>query len=353
MTYDQSRQSRRDAAHIAWIDYAKGFCIVLVVMLYATELVEHAARREGWLHLAVSFAQPFRMPDFFLISGLLLSRVIHRDWRTYLDRKVLHFAYFYVLWLTILLAFESPWIAAKTGWPGVGALYLKSLVHPYSMLWFIYLLPVYFVVTKLVERAPAALVWLLAAALQLGQFDTGVKVFDKFAMYYVYFYTGYVLAPYVFRFADVVSARPALALAGLGLWAALDGYLVFAGYAELPGVALTLALVGAAAVIALSALLCETRLAAPLAYCGRNSMVIYLAFFIPLAITRKLLSYTGWIDDVGWMSLIATAGGVVGALAMHQLVRGTKLRFLFERPERLRLTPRARPRPREPLPESA
>ena len=31
--------------------------------------------------------QPFRMPDFFLISGLFLARVIDRDWRDYLDRR--------------------------------------------------------------------------------------------------------------------------------------------------------------------------------------------------------------------------------------------------------------------------
>ena len=45
----------------------------------------------------VAFAKPFRMPDFFLISGLFLTRAIDRDWHDYLDRKVWHFAYFYVL----------------------------------------------------------------------------------------------------------------------------------------------------------------------------------------------------------------------------------------------------------------
>jgi len=50
------------------------------------------AGREGWMHAAVAFARPFRMPDFFLISGLFLARVIDRARRDYLDRKVLHFA---------------------------------------------------------------------------------------------------------------------------------------------------------------------------------------------------------------------------------------------------------------------
>ncbi len=79
------------AAHrVAWVDYAKGICIVMVVMMHSTLGVGAAAGGEGFLHTVVAFAKPFRMPDFFLLSGLFLSRVIDRDWKTYLDRKVVH-----------------------------------------------------------------------------------------------------------------------------------------------------------------------------------------------------------------------------------------------------------------------
>lgn len=82
----QAKGAHSPQGRIDWIDHAKGICIVLVVMLYAVETIGSAAGREGWLHPIAAFAQPFRMPDFFLISGLLLSRVIHRPWRLYLDR---------------------------------------------------------------------------------------------------------------------------------------------------------------------------------------------------------------------------------------------------------------------------
>ena len=88
---------RSQADRVDWVDYAKGFCIVMVVMMHSTLGVEAAAGREGWMHAVVEFAKPFRMPDFFLISGLFLARVVDRDWRDYLDKKVVHFAYFYVL----------------------------------------------------------------------------------------------------------------------------------------------------------------------------------------------------------------------------------------------------------------
>ena len=79
---------------IDWVDYAKGICIILVVMMHSTVGLENAAGAQGWMHHVVEFAKPFRMPDFFLISGLFLARVIDRDWRDYLDKKVVHFAYF-------------------------------------------------------------------------------------------------------------------------------------------------------------------------------------------------------------------------------------------------------------------
>ena len=79
------------------------------------------------MHYVVAFATPFRMPDFFLISGLFLARVIDRDWRTYLDRKVVHFAYFYLLWTAIQFAVKAPHFAGQVGWWGVLGLYLEVL----------------------------------------------------------------------------------------------------------------------------------------------------------------------------------------------------------------------------------
>ena len=74
------------------------------------------------------------MPDFFLISGLFLARVIDRDWRDYLDRKVAHFAYFYVLWVTIQFAFKAPMFAADQSWRGVGLSYLEAFIEPFGTL---------------------------------------------------------------------------------------------------------------------------------------------------------------------------------------------------------------------------
>jgi uncharacterized membrane protein YcfT len=331
-----------NAERVVWVDYAKGFCIIMVVMMHSTLGVGFAAGREGWLHAVVEFAKPFRMPDFFLISGLFLARVIDRDWRTYLDRKVVHFAYFYVLWVTIQFVLKAPAFAAEHGFAGVLKLYLEAFVEPFGTLWFIYLLPIFFVVAKLAQRVPVVLVWLIAAALESARVQTGWTVIDEFAARFVYFYSGYILAPHIFALAAGVQRRPALGVLGLVAWSAVNGVLVFAGLAGLPLVSLALGMVGAGAVVALAALWARGDAFPPLRYCGERSIVIYLAFFLPMAASRAVLLKSGAITDIGTVSLLVTASGIIGALLLYWLVRNSRLNFLFERPERFWIAPRRR-----------
>jgi uncharacterized membrane protein YcfT len=328
------------STRIDWVDYAKGICIVMVVMMHSVLGVEAAAGQTGFMHALVAFAKPFRMPDFFLISGLFLSVVIDRDWRTYLDRKVVHFAYFYVLWVTIQFGFKAPSFAAESGWTHVGMLYLESFIEPFGTLWFIYLLPVFFVVTKILRRAPPLAIWAAAAALEMMHVATGWTVIDEFCARFVYFYSGYLFANYVFALSDRARARPAFALAGLALWALVNGGLVHLGFSEWPVVSLALGLAGACAIIIIGTLLAQARWLDALRYCGEHSIVIYLAFFLPMAATRTLLLKSGLIHDIGTISLLVTIAGIFGALAIWWMVRGTRANFLFERPAAFWIAPR-------------
>ena len=327
------------AGRIDWVDYAKGICIVMVVMMHSTLGVELAANAKGWMHHVVEFARPFRMPDFFLISGLFLARVIDRDWRTYLDKKVVHFAYFYALWVTIQFAFKAPMFAQQEGWAHVGLDYLEAFIEPFGTLWFIYLLPIFFVVIKLTRNLPWQAIWLVGAAMEMAHVNTGWTAIDEFAHRFVYIYTGYVFASSVFAWTSEVQRAPRAALFGLGRWAFINGAVVALGFADLPLVSLSLGLLGALAVVTVAALMAKSDLFKPLRYCGQHSIVIYLAFFLPMAVTRVVLLKTGILTDLGTISLIVTFVGVIGALCWFWAVRNTLFRFLFKRPAWAHLKP--------------
>ena len=222
-----SRAAGADTERVDWVDIAKGLCIILVVMVHATLGVEIAAGEQGFMHQVVAWARPFRMPDFFLISGLFLSLTIDKPWRRYLDRKVVHFAYFYVLWLTIQFAFKAPGIALERGATAPLVDYLLAFVQPFGTLWFIYVLPVFFLFTRLVRSLPVWFVFVWAALLEALPVHTGSVIFDEFAARYVYFFAGYAFAPQIFALAGAVRRNAGAALAGLAVWAVLEAVLVF------------------------------------------------------------------------------------------------------------------------------
>ena len=335
-----TRSTASAPGRVDWVDYAKGICIVMVVMMHSVLGVEAAAGQTGFMHLVVMFAKPFRMPDFFLISGLFLPVVIDRDWRTYLDRKVVHFAYFYFLWVTIQFGFKAPSFAAETNWPHVGLLYLESFIEPFGTLWFIYLLPVFFVVIKATRNLPSPLIWGIAALLESAHVATGWTAIDEFCARLVYVYSGYLFADYVFALSNRAREKPALAVAGLVLWALVNGGLVALGWSELPLISLVLGLVGACAIVTLGTLLARAHWLNFLRYCGEHSIVIYLAFFLPMAATRTLLLHTGLIHDIGMISLVVTVVGVAGSLAIWRIALALHANFLFERPAAFWIAPK-------------
>jgi uncharacterized membrane protein YcfT len=327
---------------VAWVDYSKGFCIIMVVMMHSTLGVGNAMGGTGFMHDVVTFARPFRMPDFFMIAGLFLPRTIGRDWRTFTDRKVIHFVYFFILWLAIQVA-----IKAGPSGPAIAAHeFAFGLIEPLGTLWFIYLLPIFFVAAKLLRRVPWPVVFVAAALLETARVNTGWTVVDESCSRFVYFYSGYIFSDRIFALANWVGAHRARATLGLAGWALVEALATYtpapsAAYANLaavPGVSLLAGFAGACAVVTGATLLSTLRGTQWLRYCGRNSIVIYLGFFLPMATARAAIVHTGAITSIGVASALVTLAGVCGALLMHALVSNTPLAFLYVRPSAFRLT---------------
>lgn len=320
---------------VAWVDYAKGFCIVLIVMMHSTLRMGETMGGTGFLHYVVEFARPFRVPDFFLIAGLFLANVINRDWRLYLDRKVVHFFYFYLLWVAIQFIFKAPFSMAD-GHSGahVFGSYLLTFVQPFGTLWFIYLLPVFLVTTKLLKDVPWYLLLGGAALLQIMPIYTGSVLIDEFASRYVYFLVGYLFAQHIFRFAAWAMANPLASGTGLLIWGLTNGTVVALGYSTMPFVSLALGAFGACAVVLASCLLSRLKAMDFLRYIGQHSIIVYLAFFLPMGVTRLFLARFMPEMDIGIMSVIVTSISVVVPLIMYKVVKITGLgSFLFIRPK--------------------
>src|SRR5690554_3395073 len=200
------------AKRLDWVDMAKGLSIFLVVMMYAAASVGEDTGGVGALHWVIAYATPFRMPEFFLISGLFLSQVIDRAWPAYTDRRVVHYFYFYALWALIHIVFKVGLLATDP--VGAGQQLAWAVIQPYGVLWFIYMLAVVSAATKLLHdlRAPVWAVFAIAALLQMAPIHTGSYLVDQFAEYFVFFYAGFIMAPRLFQLADWALGNVQLAL---------------------------------------------------------------------------------------------------------------------------------------------
>src|SRR6185312_5521923 len=103
----------------------------------------------------------------------------------------------------------------------------------------------------------------IGAGLETARVHTGWVIIDEFASRFVYFYSGYIFAPHIFRFADQVLSRSSTAGVGLIVWALANGLAVFGGISEVPGVSLILGFLGATAVVAFAGLLSRSDWMAP------------------------------------------------------------------------------------------
>ena len=86
-----------------------------------------------------------------------------------------------------------------------------------------------------------------------------------------------------------------------------------------PIVSLLLGFAGACAIIVAGTLLARMQWLNFLRFCGEHSIVIYLAFFLPMAVTRTVLLRYGDLLDIGTIALMVNIAGVVGALAIWQV----------------------------------
>jgi uncharacterized membrane protein YcfT len=332
------------ARRVGWVDYAKGICIVWVVTMYATDYVKEVTHSIGWMQYVVNFAQPFRMPDFFLLSGLFVARVLDRPWRSYVDSKVVHFLYFYVLWAT--LKFVNMYGRSLFGADALGLVpeYLSMFIEPPSgPLWFIYVLALFFLAVRALRRTSPLIVLPLAMALQIAvswgpDMVWSVKVADKFARYFVFFYSGYLLAQLIFSAAMQAQSRRGIAVVILVAWAIVNQVMVSLHLTFLPGMQLVLGYVGAGGVMLAASLLAHADYTAWLRYLGQHSIVVYLGFVVPLGMMRKLLNHPPAMLDLGSLSFIVMVLSIAGAILMYWAVRRTPLRFLFERPSWAKLS---------------
>ena len=330
------------ASRERWIDVAKGLSILLVVLHHAVvknlpmEAPEALAGVVGGWDVVTTALKPVRMPLFFVLSGFVASRAVHRPWAQ-VRRRALTPYYTYVVWLLLLGAFFSvERLLPMNRTQDLGELGI-DLVWASTGTWFLYALAVYFLLARLLSALPAA--WVLAGAVTLSvvSSELGIQEWNRFSVlfHFTYFALG-ALAPQVIRRMAERAPVPLPVLAG-----AYVGFTVLLWQLDLPtGVYLLLAsALGVPLGVRSAVVLARTdRPAQLLAWIGRRTLPVYVMHTAVLATLLHLppvLDLESGSALRGVLHPVVVSGiAVLVSLGAHAVLLRLGATWLFALPQR-------------------
>ncbi|MDO5712192.1 MAG: acyltransferase [Micrococcales bacterium] len=360
----------RTQARLAYLDVARGLCILAVVLVHVGffhvfPLAGDPTGRPAlklWVVFNSAVLAEVRMPLLLLVSGWLASSKVRAGlgsgktrWAIFANIHLL------VVWTILYAIIErltapGPAQVATSTAETVPAALLEIVNPAFGPLWFVHLLAISLVVLSLGRRLPPALV--IGALLAIGWVTlwyTGERAGIPRA---VFFAVGVYLGPKV---PAMVSSRPAL----IGAGAATLGFGVLAAVLPpLPRYPVEVAACVPLSILVLAVAAWATRarrlsvLTRPLAWVGRRTLGVYVLHWPLVGILTVWAANRA--GDFGFLrrsqmmdvtyplvvTLIIAATCVVAESALRRVGFG----ILFEPPTRLRrlVDPAARQQPAQP-----
>lgn len=336
-----SSAPRSSSGRVLWVDAAKGIAILMVALAHSVQWTTQTdLAPDVWNRINLLFIV-FRMPLFFLASGLFAASILRRSWPELWRTRLSLLVWALLIWSLIRFVYFRLVPDPSGIDPARVEDLLLAAVRPSNGLWFLYALAVFFVVMKLLrDRVNWRIQLAGAAVLSIAFFaraDTGNIAWNGIGRYFVFFMVGCFFRDRIVAFVE----RSGVWL-GLGLGAA---FVVLAGGVLLldsrvpfiTGMLIVASLLAIGSGLVLARSLSTWRPTAWLAYIGRHTLPVYVIHvLIVSALTIAVLpaAGTGALRLAAPVLPLLVAGTAVAtSLGIWRLTRSLPvLRFGFEVP---------------------
>ncbi|TNM61043.1 acyltransferase [Streptomyces sp. NP160] len=318
------------SSRVGWVDAAKGIAIVLVVLHHSLQWLADSRGAPPVLLALDEQLSTFRMPLFFLASGLFAARPLRAGLRVVVRRRVATYAWVFAVWSTLGV------VAAATGFSdrlehSLPVAWLLGFVEPSSKLWFLYALALYSLVAALAVRVPAA--WQIGAATALsvvvgsGVLPVDGYVWRAMAINLVFFLVGVHGSALVRRLAE---ALPLLAV--LGAAAAYVLLSLWIGDREVVGSRLVLSVLALATGVGIAVALSRSRAGRAVEWLGQRTLPVYVMHTLWMKVVGRAANTwaEGAPDALVVVLVLVTA--VALSLATHAVLVRMRCRWLFALP---------------------
>ena len=157
------------ATRVAWIDYARGLAIILVVYGHCFRGLQDGGLVGAGSPLPVIdfIIYGFHMPLFFFLSGAVSTKAFGQDVATFLRGRLLTLGWPYLVWMSI----EAALLLGLSGLTNMGPPMLSVstyLYRPLSPFWFLYALFAASLVIYAIRRCTPSVRLVVAAGLYAG-----------------------------------------------------------------------------------------------------------------------------------------------------------------------------------------
>lgn len=325
----------KNEARLAWIDYAKGIAIILVVYRHiAYGLLARGISLPHEVIATNDMLYSFRMPLFFLLSGVFFSRSIgKRGAGNFAVTKVNTLLYPYLLWAVIQISLQIIF-SQYTNSARSAKDFLSIFLQPRSLdqLWYLFALfnvtMLYLVISFVVKDRK---IWQLVAGLVLlgiSHYVESISTFYDIALHYIFFAIGDFASAYFFRERTQRGfANPVNLLALTPVFCLLQWYYLF--HQDMNQyLFLIIALNGCLFIMLLASWLAKARKLGFLSVLGHYSLYIYLLHVTIFAVLRAILIRLG-LDNGVALLLILIPSSIFLSIIIYRILTLAGLKILF------------------------
>ncbi len=341
-------------ARLSWIDYARGIAIILVSYRHVYEGSKESGifvQDYDFLEYANILFYSFRMPLFFIISGIFITKSLQkRGLKSFVETRARTILYPYFLWGFIQLSLQIIFTKYTNGHPTVSSyLNLFYLPREIAQFWYLYALfnvSILYALSKYFLKLTAIhnifigiIFFYLSSIIYQQDIKTGF-VFDILHNY-IFYAVGDLVSTYLLdskkqRFFE--SGKTLLIM--LVPFSAAQIYFLlqninhstskymFVEYYQ-PLIFLLIALIGCAFIISLTFYLQKKDVLKWLTVLGRHSLYIYVAHVIAFSCVRIILSKVLGIQNVAVILISGILSGLIIPLLLYKLTVRFNIRWLF------------------------
>jgi fucose 4-O-acetylase-like acetyltransferase len=324
---------------MGWVDYAKGIAIILVVYRH----VEFGIRNSGvplnqWIINLNDMLYSFRMPLFFLLSGLFFQKSIARKGeKSFLVSRVNTLLYPYVLWAIIQITLQIMFPGVANAQRGVKD-YMNILIQPRNLdqLWYLFALfnvtLLYLLTSRLFKYDNVARLLLSLVFLAIAPLMKEVSAIYDILLHYIFFCIGNITASWFFsdKTQDKLSSISGLLIL-LPVFILCQYYFLYHQQMNLFLYAL-IALTGSLFVIIGSFQLEKYQVFPILKLFGHYSLYIYL-LHVPIVSVVRYLLLQSWLGiNVIVLLVLLILIAIFFSIITYRLLMLLKMGWLFHGP---------------------